>query len=167
MEENKYGLLLNKDIKLHRKYFQEMVKLIGINCIYRGLKPNKKWTQYTEIDANYFPPIVVGCIFDQHPDQKTMKKLGWVSELQEDASLIHVPYDLPDIQVGCLFIVPSGIDQAQGRLFRVTQLSNSIVYPASITCQIVPEYQDTFSPGLLDHTDSSMKALNEEGDGNL
>lgn len=167
MEENKYGLLLNKDIKLHRKYFQEMVKLIGINCIYRGLKPSKKWTQYTEIDANYFPPIVVGCIFDQHPDQKTMKKLGWVSELQEDASLIHVPYDLPDIQVGCLFIVPSGIDQAEGRLFRVTQLSNSIVYPASITCQIVPEYQDTFSPGLLDHSGSSMKALNEEGDGNL
>ena len=165
--EDKYGLLINKDIKLHRRYFQEMTKLIGINCIYRGLKPGRKWTQYTEIDANYNPPVVVGCIFDQHPEQKTMKKLGWVSELQGDASLIHVPYDLPDIQVGCLFLIPSGIDTAKGRLFRVSELSNIMIYPASITCQIVPEYEDTFNKSMYDHSHSSMNLLNEEGDGNL
>jgi len=61
--ENNYGLLINKDIKLHRNYFQEMVKLLGINCIYRGLKPGKKWTKYAEIDANYNEPLLVGCVF--------------------------------------------------------------------------------------------------------
>ena len=38
LDTNKYGLLLNKDIKLHRQWFKEMTKLIGINVIYRSPK---------------------------------------------------------------------------------------------------------------------------------
>ena len=78
--------------------------------------------------------------FDEHPTQQTMKKIGWVSELQKDSSLIHIAYDTPDIQQGALFIVPSGLDDGKGRLFRCVKLTNSIVYPASIACEIVPEY---------------------------
>lgn len=157
-----YGLLLTPDIKLHRTYFNEMVKLIGINVIYRAPRPDKHYTIYTEIESNYEAPKVVGCIFEEHPDQKTMKKLGWISELDEDASIISVPYDLEKIQVGSLFIVPSGIDCAQGRLFRVAELSNIMVYPASITCKIVPEYENTFSRSQLNHTHSSFNLLNDE-----
>ena len=62
--DNNYGLLINSDIKLHRNWFEEMCSLIGIRAIYRAIKPGKKWTQYTEIDANYEAPLVVGCIFD-------------------------------------------------------------------------------------------------------
>jgi hypothetical protein len=61
--ETNYGLLLNQDIKLHRTYFQEMVKLLGINVIYRFPKPGKKYTFYTEIETNYEKPELVGCIF--------------------------------------------------------------------------------------------------------
>ena len=61
--ESNYGLLLNQDIKLHRQYFNEMVKLLGINVIYRAVKPGKKYTFYTEIEANYEPSELVGCIF--------------------------------------------------------------------------------------------------------
>ena len=43
--------------------------------------PGKYYTNYTEIESNYFEPIEVGCIFDEHPTQQTLKKLGWVSEL--------------------------------------------------------------------------------------
>ena len=35
METAKYGVLLGKDIKLHRQYFEEMVRLIGIYVLYR------------------------------------------------------------------------------------------------------------------------------------
>ena len=159
---NKYGTLLNSDIKLHRKWFKEMVKLYGINVIYRAVKPGKHWTTYAELDTNFEPPVVEGCIFDEHPTQQTLKKMGWVSELQESSSIIHLRYDLPNIQVGCLFIVPSALDNGQGRAFRVVKLSTGMVYPASITCEIVPEYENTFNSSLYDHTHSSFNLLKEE-----
>lgn len=160
--KNKYGLLLTPDIKLHRQYFKEMVKLHGINVLYRSLKSGCKWTNYGELEGNYNPPELIGCIFTEHPDQQTLKKIGWVSELQTSSSLIHVPYDINDLQVGCLFIVPSGLDDGKGRLFRCVTMSNIMVYPASITCEIVPEYENTFEDALTDYRDSSFTILNEE-----
>lgn len=162
--ENKYGLLLNGDIKIHRQYFKEMCKLLGINVIYKSLKPGKKWTNYGEIDANYNKPILLGCIFNEHPDQATLKKIGWVSELQENASIIHIPYDTPQLEVGCLFVIPSGLDDGKGRLFRCTKITNIMVYPASIACEIIPEYENTYSPSLNNFTNSSFNLLNEEED---
>lgn len=165
MQAPKYGLLLNNDIKLHRNYFNEMVKLLGIQVIYRATLPNKHYTTYAEIESNYSQPMLVGCIFDEHPTQQTLKKMGWVAELQQNSSIIHVPYDLPNLQQGCLFIVPSGIDNAKGRLFRVVSMSNSIVYPASVSCEIVPEYEDTFIPETnYDHTHSTDNLISEEQD---
>lgn len=162
LSPRKYGLLLDKDIKLHRKWFDEMVMMLGIQCVYRAPRPGKSWTTYAEIESQYENPILIGCLFDSHPDQRTMKKLGWLSELQDSSSLIHVAYDLPNIQVGALFIVPSGLDDGKGRLFRCVRLSNSIIYPASITCEIVPEYEDTYPNTNNDFKNSSFNILNEE-----
>lgn len=145
-DRERYGVLLAPDMRIHRQYFREMVALIGIHVLYRAPYPGKHWTTYTEIDSNYEAPLLIGCIFHDHPNQYTLKKLGWVSELQENASLIEVDYDLPNLQRGALFIVPSGLDQTEGRLFRVTRLSNDMVYPSSMVCEIVPEYVDTFEP---------------------
>lgn len=164
MDNMNYGILLNRDIKLHRRWFKEMTHLIGINVIYRAPRKDKHWTSYAEIDGNYQDPILVGCIFEEHPTQKTLKKIGWVSELQPSASLIHVPFDLPDLQVGALFIVPSGLDNAVGRLFRVTSLMTGIVYPASVVCEIVPEYEDVFNETTYDHRNDSLSLLVEEED---
>lgn len=63
-DANKYGILLTPDIKLHRKYFDEMVKMIGINVFYRAPMPGKSYTLYTEIDSNYYEPMEVGVIFE-------------------------------------------------------------------------------------------------------
>lgn len=163
MKAPKYGLLLNNDIKLHRGYFDEMIRLLGIQVIYRAPLPDKHYTTYAEIESNYAEPILVGCIFDEHPTQQTLKKMGWVAELQQNSSFIHVPYDLPNLQQGALFIVPSGIDNAKGRLFRVVSMSTSMVYPASITCEIVPEYENTYIPETNDdYVHSTDNLLNEE-----
>ena len=163
MQAPKYGLLLNNDIKLHRGYFDEMIRLLGIQVIYRAPLPDKHYTTYAEIESNYAEPILVGCIFDEHPTQQTLKKMGWVAELQQNSSFIHVPYDLPDLQQGALFIVQSGIDNAKGRLFRVVSMSTSMVYPASITCEIVPEYENTYFPETNDdYVHSTDNLLNEE-----
>lgn len=159
---NRYGKLLAPDIKLYRKYFEEMCSLLGIQAIYRAPRKDKHWTTYAEISSNYQDPMIIGCIFDEHPTQQTLKKMGWVSELQQDSSIIHVPYDLPDLQQGALFILPSGLDDGKGRLFRCVKLVTSIVYPASISCEIVPEYEDTYPNTNNDFKHSSFNVLNEE-----
>lgn len=164
---NDYGLLLNKDIKLHRQYFKEMVKLLGINCIYKAPRPSKEYDSHGELDSKYYEPKIVGCIFQEHPDQKTLKKQGWVAELQEGSSMIHVPYDLPHLEQGALFIVPSGLDHAKGRVFRVIQMQNIMVYPASIACEIAPEYEDTVEKAnIVDFSKNTFTVLadNEDDD---
>jgi len=87
LDESKYGILLKKDAKIIRQYFRESVKLIGIHVLFRAPKPGAKWTTYAEIDTNFEPPIKIGCIFHDHPDQRTLKKMGWMSELNENSSL--------------------------------------------------------------------------------
>lgn len=160
--EKRFGVLLTPDIKIHRKYFSELCKLLGIQVIYYAVNPGQKYTSYAELETTHQAPELVGCIFDEHPTQQTLKKLKWLSELQEDASIIHVPYDLHDIQTGCLFVVPSGLDNADGRLFRVTKMSNIMIYPASIACEIVPEYTDTFRANKFDHSNNNFNILAEE-----
>ena len=135
-----YGLLIGKDIKLHRTWFKQMTALHGINCKYRAPLANKTYDTRGDLQTGYKPEIIVGCLFEDHPDQRSLKKAGWVAELQEGASVIHVPYDLPDIQVGALFEVPSGLDDGKGRVFRVISMSNIMIYPASITCELALEY---------------------------
>jgi hypothetical protein len=143
MSLDNYGLLINKDIKLHRFYFKEMVKLLGINCQYRAPMANKHFNKLGDLETDYFPAETVGCIFQEHPDQKTLKKMGWVAELQESSSIIHVPYDLKGLEVGALFEIPSGLDHAPPRLFRVISMQNIMIYPASIACEIAPEYKSS------------------------
>lgn len=165
-DRERYGTLIqDPSIKINRQYFREMVKLLGVRVLYRAPKPNKHYTTYGEIDSNFESPILVGCIFDEHPNQQTMKKLNWVSELQEQPSIITVDYDLPNLQVGSIFIIPSGLDNSKGRLFSVTNMFTSIIYPASITCQIVPEWENTLEDETtFDYSDSSFTLINVEED---
>lgn len=163
MKHQKYGTLLTPDIRIHRQYFREMCKLIGVRVLYRAPVPGHKYTTYAEIDTNYLPPILIGCIFDEHPTQQTLKKMGWVSELQENSSFIHVDYDLDSLAQGGLFIIPSGLDHGKGRLFRVVKMANSMIYPASIACEIVPEYEDNFETIV----DMSPEAIVESEDYNI
>lgn len=145
-----YGFLLNKNnIQLHRSYFKEMTRLLGINCKYRAPLPNKEKDIYGDLQTGYDKEIVIGCLFEEHPDQKSLRKAGWVAELQEGSSVIHVPYDLPGLQVDALFEVPSGLDDGKGRLFRVISMSNIMIYPASISCEIALEYESNDEQHLV------------------
>ena len=126
-----------------------MVKLLGVNCLYKAPAENKHFDKLGDLKSDYKPAISVGCIFQEHPDQKTMKKMGWVAELQEGSSVIHVPYDLEGLQVGALFVVPSGLDRAKGRLFRVISMQNIMIYPASIACELALEYESSDEQVLI------------------
>ena len=111
MTNNDIGILYREsDIKLHRQYFEQMLKMIGIKVLHYAPLPGKRYSTYAELKTNYEEPVVTGCIFNEHPDQKTMKKLCWNSERTEAISAISVPYDLPNVQAGSLFALPGGID---------------------------------------------------------
>lgn len=73
---NDYGLLITKDIKIHRMYFKQMVRLLGINCIYEAPTNGADYDEHGDLLGDYFPPQTVGVIFQDHPDQKTLKKMG-------------------------------------------------------------------------------------------
>ena len=158
-----YGLLINKeDILLQRSYFKELVTMLGVQVKHRAPRPSKTYTTYAEIQSNYFEPETVGCIFTEHLDQRTMKKLGWNAELTTDSAVISVPYDLNGVQQGSLFYIPSAFDNTQDRLFRVVEMSSIMIYPASLTCRLVPEYDNTFSDNLYDHKRNSFNLLRGE-----
>lgn len=168
MPDNKtdYGLLITKDIKLHRTWFKQMTALHGINCKYRAPLGNKEYDIYGDLQTGYKPAILVGCIFEEHPNQKSLRKAGWVAELQEGSSVIHVPFDLPGLAVGALFEVPSGLDNGQARTFRVISLSNIMIYPASISCEIALEYKSVDEQRLITaaHEQEDMPLLLDRED---
>lgn len=139
MKNDDTGLLLNEqNIKLSRKFFDEFLRLHGLNVTYRAPIPTSKdYNMYGELDTNYKQPIKVACIYDEHPTQKTMRKIGWNSELADTSVVIHVPYDM-EVETGGLFVIPSGLDRSEGRVFKVLRMSNIAIYPASIVCELGP-----------------------------
>ena len=163
MEQKDTGIVINQNnLKLQRFYFNQMVRLIGINVIFRAPRPDKHYDGYGELDTYYFEPQSVGCIFVEHPNQYTMKKMGWNAELQEEVSLIQVPYNLKGLQRGALFIVPSGLDDAQGRLFQVEDMTTTSVVPAYVTCKIAPVWANTFEKNQFSHVQNDFNLLNDE-----
>lgn len=141
-----------------------MVRLIGISCIHKAPRKDKHYNAEGEVVSNYELPQLTGCIFVEHPDAKTLRKIGWVTELEENSSLIHVPYDLKGLQQGSLFVIPDAFDPKTGRVFRVVRMSAGMVYPASITCEIVPEWENTFESAQLTFPRTNFNLLNEEDD---
>ena len=130
--------LVKSDALMHRRYFQEMLKLYGIDGMYFQVKEeSKSYNEVGELSAEYLEPVPCQMIFDQVPKVSTLKKLGWTTELDQSQPLIHVDYDLEGLQVGACFNIADPLRPGRGRLFRVTKLSVGIIYPMCVTCQLV------------------------------
>lgn len=162
-------LLIDQNIKLHRQWFKQMTQLVGLNVIYQApidteIDP-KEYNMYGELDPKYGNAITVGCIFDEHPTQKTLRKLGWNAEMAETSTVIHVPYDLPGLQAGSRFFIPSGIDSAEPREFKVLRMSTIAVYPASISCELGPVLINTLEQEkITNFEESNFNLLGDESD---
>ena len=157
-----YGLLLNTDTKLHRSYFEEMTKMLGVRVGYQYPLKSKTYNLNGELVAHYSDLEYIYCIFNDHIDNKTAKMMGWNSELVKDAALISVPYDLENLQIGCLFNIPEALDTRGKRLFRAVELSTIQIYPASVTCRLVQEYVDTMSMSdVTNFVATNFNLLNE------
>lgn len=66
------------------------------------------------------------------------------------------------MQVGALFIIPDTFDPKKGRVFRVSKMSATMIYPASITCEIVPEWKNNFESSQMMYKNTDFNLLNTE-----
>lgn len=161
---NSYGILITPDAKMHRKWFLEFTRLHGKRALYE-CPINKKYNQVGELECDYGSPIEVGCIYEERPTQKTTRLLGWNSQLQEEASLIHLPYETENLERGGRVIVPSAFDETKGQVFRIITMSAvGDIFPYAISCAIVPVFENKFDQGQFDYTNSTLNLLFEEED---
>lgn len=158
------GELFKPDATIYRKFFKEQAKLLGIHVQYRypidpdydlhGLDNPKGYSDFIEMDI----------IFDQSPKLTTLKKLGWVSEDPQDKPyLVQLPYDAPNLQKGCLIILPSPLPLCPAKVFKVTDITVDQVLPDSWYCKLVPKFekQDALTPqDYKDKPNSFLKVDN-------
>jgi len=139
------GLLLQNDLEIQRYYFNEALEYYGIDADYYQVKePTTEFTSAGELSSYFYDPVPMRVIFDQVPKVNTLKKLGWVTELNQDSQpIIHVPFDTPGIQVGALFRIADPLRPGSGRLFRATKMTTGIIYPVAATLQIVAVVGDS------------------------
>lgn len=159
---NRRGSLIKNDALIHRRYFKEVLRLMGIDGMYYQIKPGTShYNESGEFSALYEKPIPCQFIFDQVPTVSTLKKLGWITELDREFPLVHVDYDLPDLQKGTLFLVEDPLREGKGRLFRVNKIQLGILYPVCATCQVAPVVGDV--PENTLQPDNSINRNNSRG----
>lgn len=156
------GLLVGQDAKLFRNFFREMALLRGQPVLYRYPLSNKRYSIHTELQTSYSEPINTNIIFDEYPKQKTLRRHGWFSESTDDKPYIaHVEYDLKDLQQGCLITIASGIS-GEGRIFRITEISNIMEFPDSYTVRLVPEIDSTSIIQQKSYEDTNFNYLRQD-----
>lgn len=133
------SLIVEKEIEYLRRQFRFAVEQIGIQFTYRYPLNNAIDVFNQPAPDGYSERIPVYGVFEGEPKLKTYRNLGWVVEKSDNLPfLIHIPFDTPHIQRGCLFEIDGQITSIESRLFQVTELSTGLVCPDHIICQIVP-----------------------------
>lgn len=133
------SLIVPAEVEYLRAQFKLTVVQLGVLFKYRyPLNSNVDMYDQPAPDGYSTESDVYG-IFDGEPKLKTYRNLGWAVEKNDNLPfLIHVPFDTPHIQKGCLFSIDGQVTEIEARLFQVTELTTGLVCPDHIICQIVP-----------------------------
>lgn len=149
------GTLFNRDAELYRRFFKEQAKLLGIHVQYQYPIDMEFTTHGQENPRGYSEPVEMDIIFDQTPKLKTLRKFGWVSEDPSDKPyLVQLPYDAPNLQKGCLIVLPSPLPLEPSKVFKVTEISVDQVLPDSWYCKVAPKFEKMNSLKSEDYKDS-------------
>ena len=133
------SLIVPKEVDYLRTQFKLTVMQLGVLFKYRYPLNNAVDQNNQPAPDGYSTESDVYGIFDGEPKLKTYRNLGWVVEKGDNPPfLIHIPFDTPHIQKGCLFEIEGQVTSIESRLFQVTELTIGLVCPDHIVCQIVP-----------------------------
>ena len=140
------GLLVQDDSRIFRRYFREMVKLIGIRVSYQFVI-KREMTLHSEDNSKLSQPIELDILFDENPNIDTLNRLGWLSELNDQKPIIiNVPYNTPNLSVGARISIESIDGTPRPRMFQITKIQSDLEFPDAYTCAIVPvfdQYEQT------------------------
>lgn len=135
--------LIQSDIVLMRKRYEEALHLQGIPCKYQF--PN---LASTDVDGNplidsYSEEQDTFIFFDGTPKIKTIKRYGWVVANSDDLPfLIHCSWNLPHVQKDSIFRIAGQYAEVGERVFRVTALSYDVQCADHLVAQVVPCYDE-------------------------
>ena len=148
------GLLNRQDARIFRRYFSEMVKLIGQSVGYQYVV-EQKYTIHSEDNSILSAPIRIDILFDENPQIDTLNRLGWVSELNEQKPIvINMPYSTPNLAVNARVIIESVDGIERPRVFRITKIVSDLEFPDAYTCALVPvfdQYKQKNQYTLVNH----------------
>lgn len=133
--------LINSDIKLMRKRYDEALLLLGVPVQYQYPNLPESNTFGEAVVDSYSELIDTHVIFDGTPKIKTYKRYGWVVANDENLPfLIHCSYNLPKLQKDCIFRFSGQYSDMPDKIFRVTEMSYDLQCADHIVCQVVPVY---------------------------
>lgn len=87
----------DKEVRYHRQQFQEALKVHGITVKYYPiLRENTQdsydfYSDYTEHELAYQDPINIRILFQNFPNPKTLRSLGWYIEDEELPYMAYIP----------------------------------------------------------------------------
>lgn len=149
------GNLIGKDAVIRRKMWKEAASMFGTpGCKYYSFKENTRtFTNYGEVRGEYKDPIEIPIILLTQIEQETALQRGWITEV-EDSSVsrrAQLPYDTPDLVVGCKLAIPyfgnEGDETPQGgtnyEMFRITAIYNIPRYPESRVVDLAVDQENS------------------------
>ena len=132
------GMLIRDSALLQRKYFKEMVKLVGCSAAYQWVT-DKNFTIHSEKNFKFSDPVRINLILDENPTIETLNTYGWLSELGDTLPIIaHLPYDTPNLIVGCRITLATTKGTNRPRTFDITKIGSNLEYPDSYTVALAP-----------------------------
>lgn len=132
------SMLVRNDTLLQRKYFKEMVRLVGISCAYQWVT-KQEYTIHSEKNFEYSQPIRMDIILDENPTIETLNTYGWLSELGDTLPIIaHIPFNTPNLKVGCRITLATIKGTDRPRIFEITKIGSNLEYPDSYTVALAP-----------------------------
>ena len=133
--------LIQSDVTLMRKRYDEALKMQGIPCKYQFPHLADSNTQGEPLIDSYSEFIETYVFFDGSPKVKTFKRYGWVVENDKDLPfLIHCSFSLPHVQKDSLFRIAGQYADVPDRVFRVKEITYDLQAPDHLICQIIPVY---------------------------
>lgn len=157
------GLLTQEDATVYRGFFREMCELLGQTVQYQyPLNVNK--TIHSEPNIELSDPIRLDIIFNENPTVDTLRKHGWVTEINGSLPVIaQIPYDAPGLARYARITIPPVGNVMRERIFEVTAISTILEYPDCWTVRLVPVY-DSYKE-KNDYANSNVEYLDTKTDG--
>ena len=135
--------LINEDIKLMRRRYDEALQLQGIPVKYQWPNLPQSNTQGEAVIDSYSSEYNTHIFFDGNPKVKTFKRYGWVVENDKDLPfIIHCSFNLQHLQKDSIFRIAGQYADMPERVFRVTELTYDLQAPDHIICQVIPVYDE-------------------------